>query len=306
MRQIVMITDGKPSALTRPDGRIYRNAFGPIPYRVGDLRRGRRLPKAGILINTFMLARDHDLVSFVRRVAEICHGKAYFTTPRTLGRYVLMDYMDKKTRTIHRRSGVISLENERCCPDHPAFPAAERRVVPERVPAAPHLRATVPRDGGGRVDVTASSDGAAAPGLGSRLRRPSAIYPMGCAGLITHVERLADGRYNIVLRGMEKFRVREEREEEGRLDRVAQVDSVMEPTADALRGEMRVERRCLEALLVPQPEGQGEPAVPSAMPDELSSTRSRSIWSSSRWRSRRSWSATASSAGAARRSNCWK
>ena len=57
--------------------------------------------KAGILINTFMLARDYDLVSFVRKVAEICHGKAYFTTPRTLGRYVLMDYMDKKTRTIH-------------------------------------------------------------------------------------------------------------------------------------------------------------------------------------------------------------
>ena len=57
--------------------------------------------KAGIMINTFMLARDYDLVSFVRRVAEICHGKAYFTTPYTLGEYVLMDYMDKKTRTVH-------------------------------------------------------------------------------------------------------------------------------------------------------------------------------------------------------------
>ena len=57
--------------------------------------------KAGILINTFMLARDPDLVSFVRRVAQICHGKAYFTTPRTLGQYVLMDYMNRKTRTIH-------------------------------------------------------------------------------------------------------------------------------------------------------------------------------------------------------------
>jgi Ca-activated chloride channel family protein len=48
-----------------------------------------------------MLARDYDLVSFVRRVASICSGKAYFTTPYTLGQYVLMDYMDKKTRTIH-------------------------------------------------------------------------------------------------------------------------------------------------------------------------------------------------------------
>jgi len=102
MRQIIMITDGKPSALTRPDGRIYRNAFGLDPFIVSEtFAEVAACRKAGILINTFMLARDPDLVSFVRRVAEICHGKAYFTTPRTLGRYVLMDYMDKKTRTVH-------------------------------------------------------------------------------------------------------------------------------------------------------------------------------------------------------------
>ena len=102
MRQIVMITDGKPSALTRPDGRIYRNAFGLDPFIVSEtIAEVAACRNAGILINTFMLARDFDLVSFVRKVAEICHGKAYFTTPRTLGRYVLMDYMDKKTRTIH-------------------------------------------------------------------------------------------------------------------------------------------------------------------------------------------------------------
>jgi Ca-activated chloride channel family protein len=102
MRQIIMITDGKPSALTRADGRIYRNAFGLDPYIVSEtFAEVAACRKAGILINTFMLARDYDLVSFVRRVAEICHGKAYFTTPRTLGRYVLMDYMDKKTRTVH-------------------------------------------------------------------------------------------------------------------------------------------------------------------------------------------------------------
>jgi Ca-activated chloride channel family protein len=102
MRQIVMITDGKPSALTRPDGRIYRNAFGLDPFIVSEtFAEVAACRKAGILINTFMLARDYDLVSFVRKVAQICHGKAYFTTPRTLGRYVLMDYMDKKTRTVH-------------------------------------------------------------------------------------------------------------------------------------------------------------------------------------------------------------
>jgi Ca-activated chloride channel homolog len=102
MRQIVMITDGKPSALTRPDGQIYKNAFGLDPYIVAEtFAEVSACQRAGIMINTFMLARDHDLVAFVRRVASICRGKAYFTTPYTLGQYVLMDYMDRKTRTIH-------------------------------------------------------------------------------------------------------------------------------------------------------------------------------------------------------------
>ena len=102
MRQIVMITDGKPSALTRADGRIYRNAFGLDPHIIAEtFAEVATCRKAGILINTFMLARDYELVSFVRRVAAICRGKAYFTTPYTLGQYVLMDYMDKKTKTVH-------------------------------------------------------------------------------------------------------------------------------------------------------------------------------------------------------------
>jgi len=102
MRQIIMITDGKPSALTQPDGRIYKNAFGLDPFIVAETcAEAAACRKSGIMINTFMLARDYDLVSFVRRVADICKGKAYFTTPYTLGQYVLMDYMDKKTKTIH-------------------------------------------------------------------------------------------------------------------------------------------------------------------------------------------------------------
>jgi Ca-activated chloride channel family protein len=102
MRQIIMITDGKPSALTQPDGRIYKNAFGLDPFSVSvTIAEVATCGKSGIMINTFMLARDYELVAFVRRVAEICRGKAYFTTPYTLGQYVLMDYMDKKTRTIH-------------------------------------------------------------------------------------------------------------------------------------------------------------------------------------------------------------
>jgi Ca-activated chloride channel family protein len=102
MRQIVMITDGKPSALTQPDGRIYKNAFGLDPFVIAEtFAEVSACARAGIMINTFMLARDYDLVAFVRRVASMCRGKAYFTTPYTLGEYVLMDYMDKKTRTIH-------------------------------------------------------------------------------------------------------------------------------------------------------------------------------------------------------------
>ena len=102
MRQIVMITDGKPSALTQADGAIYRNAFGLDPMIIREtFAEVANCRRAGIMINTFMLARDYELVSFVRRVAAICRGKAYFTTPYTLGRYVLMDYMDKKTKTVH-------------------------------------------------------------------------------------------------------------------------------------------------------------------------------------------------------------
>ena len=102
MRQIVMITDGKPSALTQPDGRIYKNPAGLDPFVIREtLAEVSTCAKAGILINTFMLARDYDLVAFVRRVTAMCRGKAYFTTPYTLGDYVLMDYMDKKTRAVH-------------------------------------------------------------------------------------------------------------------------------------------------------------------------------------------------------------
>lgn len=102
MRQIVMITDGKPSALTLDDGRIYKNAFGLDPLVISEtLHEVARCRRNGILINTFMLASDFGLVNFVQKVTEICRGKAYFTTPYTLGQYLLMDYMQKKVKRIH-------------------------------------------------------------------------------------------------------------------------------------------------------------------------------------------------------------
>ena len=102
MKQIIMITDGKPSALTLDDGRIYKNAFGLDPLVISHtLEEVGRCKKRGILINTFMLASDFGLVQFVQKVTQMCRGKAYFTTPYTLGNYLLMDYMNRKTRTIH-------------------------------------------------------------------------------------------------------------------------------------------------------------------------------------------------------------
>jgi Ca-activated chloride channel family protein len=102
MKQIVMITDGKPSALTEADGRIYRNPFGLDPRVVAlTLKEVANCRRQGILVNTFMLARDYDLVAFVKKVCEMSRGKAYFTTPYTLGQFVLMDYLNKKVRTVH-------------------------------------------------------------------------------------------------------------------------------------------------------------------------------------------------------------
>ncbi len=102
MKQIVMITDGKPSALTMEDGRVYKNAFGLDPLVVSQtLEEVSKCKRAGVMINTFMLASDYGLVQFVQKVTEMCRGKAYFTTPYTLGQYLLMDYMSRKTKTIH-------------------------------------------------------------------------------------------------------------------------------------------------------------------------------------------------------------
>jgi Ca-activated chloride channel homolog len=98
MRQIIMITDGKPSALTLPNGQVYKNSAGLDAYVIAEtLREVAACRRAGIVINTFMLARDRALVEFVKRVAEISRGKAYFTNTMTLGQFILMDFLRRKT-----------------------------------------------------------------------------------------------------------------------------------------------------------------------------------------------------------------
>src|SRR5881396_1709777 len=102
MRQIIMITDGKPSAMTMDGGRIYKNPMGLDPMILREtFREVAACRRSGIMINTFMLADDYYLVDFVKKITEICRGKAYFTTTMTLGQYILMDYMRRRTNRVH-------------------------------------------------------------------------------------------------------------------------------------------------------------------------------------------------------------
>jgi Ca-activated chloride channel homolog len=101
MRQIIMITDGKPSAITLPDGRVYKNPAGLDPHVLrATFREVAACRKSGILINTFMLAREPALVQFVGKVCEMARGKAYFTNTMTLGEHVMRDFMKRRTRRL--------------------------------------------------------------------------------------------------------------------------------------------------------------------------------------------------------------
>ncbi len=101
MRQIIMITDGKPSAITVGKGRVYKNPIGLDPRILKETYREVSLcRRAGVQINTFMLAQDYALVEFVKKVSELCQGKAYFTSTVTLGQYIMMDFLRRKVRRV--------------------------------------------------------------------------------------------------------------------------------------------------------------------------------------------------------------
>jgi Lon protease-like protein len=105
------------------------------------------------------------------------------------------------------------------------------------------------------------------PGWETGYEGRPAVYSIGCAGLITFSEQHEDGRYNIVLRGMQKFRITGE--DQSRSYRLATVEAVAEDVTAEDRAIVRSERRRLEALLVPQPEGRGvDSKVPPSMSDE--------------------------------------
>ena len=161
MRQIIMITDGKPSAVTRPDGRIYRNAFGLDPFVFAEtFAEVAACRRAGIMINTFMLARDYDLVAS-------CAG-----WPHLQGQGLLHDAAHARPL---RAAGLPDQQDPHgpltpCCRRSSHLSAAERGDVPERLPAAAHLRAALPADGRRRGQRRPDHrHGAAAAGLGGRL-----------------------------------------------------------------------------------------------------------------------------------------
>jgi Lon protease-like protein len=105
------------------------------------------------------------------------------------------------------------------------------------------------------------------PGFEADYEGRPPIYPTGCAGVITHSEPLPDGRYNIVLRGIEKFLITGE--DDSKPYRLATVDPLPEPVTDADRPQLRTDRQRLEALLVAAIErGGAAPKFPPTVADE--------------------------------------
>ena len=119
MKQIVMVTDGKPTACfvqtstrqtakTTPTDktatatrRLYKNSMGGDPLVMSEtFKEVQACRKAGIMINTFMLASDYYLVDFVKQMSAMTNGKAYFANPGNLSQFVLIDFLRRRTRRV--------------------------------------------------------------------------------------------------------------------------------------------------------------------------------------------------------------
>src|SRR5262249_56623287 len=103
MKQIVMVTDGKPTAcfVQSPTRRLYKNSMGGDPLVMSEtFKEVQACRKAGIMINTFMLASDYYLVDFVKQMSAMTNGKAYFANPGNLSQFVLIDFLRRTTRPV--------------------------------------------------------------------------------------------------------------------------------------------------------------------------------------------------------------
>lgn len=100
-KQIFMITDGKPSALTE-GGKLYTNSFG-LDMRIVNrtLEEADKCRRANIPITTFMLATDPMLVNFVEQLSKINRGRAFYSSPDRLGEYILADYIRNRRKFVH-------------------------------------------------------------------------------------------------------------------------------------------------------------------------------------------------------------
>ncbi len=102
-KQIIMITDGEPTAHITPTGEVFFN-YPPVSETVeATLREVVRCTRDGIRINTFMLDATSSLTSFIERLSAINRGRAFFTTPETLGDYVLVDFIEHKRQLARGR-----------------------------------------------------------------------------------------------------------------------------------------------------------------------------------------------------------
>jgi uncharacterized protein with von Willebrand factor type A (vWA) domain len=100
-KQIFLITDGKPSAITE-NGRIYKNPFG-LDMRIVNLtlEEADFCRRQKVVITTFMLATDTMLTQFVEKLTQINRGRAYFASPYNLGEFILADYIRNRRRRVH-------------------------------------------------------------------------------------------------------------------------------------------------------------------------------------------------------------
>ena len=104
-KQIIMITDGEPTAHISQSGDVFFN-YPPVRETIeATLREVMRATREGIRINTFMLDASHALQSFIEQLTAINKGRAFFTGPENLGEYVLVDFIEHK-RQLSRLGGV--------------------------------------------------------------------------------------------------------------------------------------------------------------------------------------------------------
>jgi len=108
------------------------------------------------------------------------------------------------------------------------------------------------------------------PGWEGQYEGTPPVYPVGCAGFITHADRLADGRYNIVLRGLEKFRITNERRgrQGAEMYRVARVESIVEAAAHRSAAALAEARTRLERLIARRLQRSTDESIPKDIADE--------------------------------------